>query len=313
MHLYTVRFNTQVRSFVGNKTGRDIGKKPIVGSSIEQFKENVWKYIQPYIKQQAVWCENENKLILSDLTPSFEDLPKFVVFYDKSTKRSTEVDALNVRLLVNWSDKDINLYIYEFSTAVSSRALYLEIKSTLLKAGPRDRGGASANSELFDMAKRLKDVHSKHYRAQDINWRLWANYILKSESYMHDVLCNEPPPSNLIHLFARSSENSDFTVGNLRKNLSLAHTITDATDTDLSQFRTTFNQIKSDVTALVEIVQNLTLKIEEFDIRLTAMENRETTTKKLLNSMETAVGPHEDAFGMALLSEIEEQQDIDHS
>lgn len=163
------------------------------------------------------------------------------------------------------------------------------------------------------MTKRLKEVRSKHYRAQDINWRLWANYILKSDSYMHDSLCLEPPPANLIHLFARASENSDFVIGNLRKNLSLAHTITDATDTELSQFRTCFNLIKSDAKALADTIQTLTQKIEEFDVRLIAMENRKTTTKDLLNSMETAVGPQEDAFGLSLLTQIEEQQDIDHS
>lgn len=183
----------------------------------------------------------------------------------------------------------------------------------LLKPGTRDRGGASTTEDLLNLTRRLKEIHTYHYVAQDITWRLWANEILSSESCLQEEMIQGPPPAKMIHLFARAPANAEQQLGSLRQNLSVAQTINSAKSTELESVKTVVVAIKARVQQLAETVNDLIKDIEDLELRVEAMENTAATAEGLLSSMQSAVGCEETDYGRSLLATVQDQLDVDHS
>lgn len=307
--LYKVSFSVQIRSFQGNKSGKEIGIRTICGCSLDDFNSNLWDLVLPFIKQEVIVDADSDQLRMSEETPTMQDLPKWIGLYDKVGRKPISTNNYDTKALMAWSKKDIALYIYEYSASVNSRAMYTSVQSLFLRAGARDRGGAATNSQLFDITQRLKERHGKYYQAQDINWRLWANYILRKDSFLQEALMTEPPPLEMIHLFARAHENADIQLGQVRQNLSIARSVTNLNESDLKALRSGVDTMKTQVAKLTAELSN---SLAELDLRLQVMEKTATNTEEILKSMETATGPREDEFGRTLRESIEDVEDHDH-
>lgn len=310
--IYKAKFTVQVRSFVGNKGGRPLGNKIISGSSVEIFKLNLWEYVKKHIKQEVVLPDDEKEMHVIEDEPSLQNLPKFVHFYDKSLKKMVEIENVSGRILVSWATKNIFLYIYEYSNNINNRDTFHKIKSILFRGGNRDRGGAQTNDELFKLTQNLKDIHMANYRSQDINWRLWANEILSADTYLREQLMHEPPPARLIHLFARSQENSSHRLDIIRQGLSVAHTVNESTTSSLKGLKTTLQNVSQKAKMISDLVRELTQELEDLNVRVAAMDSTADTTDSLISAMENATGCQEDEFGRGLLTRVQEQIDIDH-
>lgn len=65
--LYKVKFTVQVRSFVGQKSGRMVGNHIVAASTLSSFKTNLWTLAKSYVKREVVIDETEENFSFVNL------------------------------------------------------------------------------------------------------------------------------------------------------------------------------------------------------------------------------------------------------
>lgn len=309
--LFKVKFDVQVRSFVGNTASRKLGHKTVMGSSVMNFKENLWTLVKPLIKREVTFDANEVPSFV-DEDPTFDDLGKFVSINDKIKKKNIDPSQLNSRLLTGWHDKTPFLYIHEYSTNVYSLAVFNKVKRTLIEVGARDRGGAASNGRLNEIVQLLKEKHGRYYVAQEISWQQWAAHISTKDQYEQERLISKGPPARMIQLFGRVADNAGMVLGEMMQNLSVARSVLGSKSAELKDLRASFNAMKSIAQQQLEAAQAMNDLMNDFEIRLTAAENTTETSEHLIESMESAAFCNENPYASEYYREIEDAADIDH-
>ena len=114
--------------------------------------------------------------------------------------------------LQSWRNKNsLTLFTHVYSNAISSSAVFKNMKKTLITPVEVDRAGAETQATQNELTERLIRTHSMHYSTQRINWQMWANQILASPAHQQDAMVTVAPPQNLIHLFAMAPDNHGIT------------------------------------------------------------------------------------------------------
>lgn len=301
--LYAIQLAPTVRNFLGQKTGRNLDDSEwkIAADSLDDFKHKLWIKSRSHFKREVVFTENLPVWSEKE-EPEESDMEKFLSFIDGKGKRNYFLNSVSESDLVRWRDRVVPMNIYIYSTAVSSRNSWLAVEKSLIKPAEVDRAGAASINELNIMVAKLKEVHALHYRATDITWQQWANYILRQDSCNHARLIAQSPPTHLIHFFAHARTDSDELVAQIRQNLSIGDRVNSAIASDVSNLRSAFDHMK------IIVMQSF----DDFDKRLSAVENNIAVNRNLLDGFQEAVGVEENDFGLQEFENIANIEDVDH-
>lgn len=138
--LFVVQVTAFVREFKGQTSGKTIGTWEFRVSTIEEFRSALWQEVKPHVKREIIMEANEFKWHDNE-EPIEADINKFVLFHDKVSKRSTELDSVNTTTLQMWRNRCVYLYIHEYSMFVSSKGIFQTVQKQLIQPAVRDRAG----------------------------------------------------------------------------------------------------------------------------------------------------------------------------
>lgn len=260
-----------------------------------------------HIKREVVFDDDDYTPFWHDKeTPTVEDLSKFVGLSDKKPgKRSYDIEHVTTTNLHAWKTRPVCLYIYIYSSSVSSAALFKLVTKHLLKPKEKDRSGAPSNLATLELANRLKEIHCQRYETSEINWQIWANDIMGKDAHEREQLVTDPPPPSLIHLFVHRRRNSVERSGSPIISLPISNTISNTFLTELSQFR---EKIDTAMRLHEELGDVLLALSEEYK----ALELRCDINQNLVSSMELASRPQETQSSAAFSNNVLDIDDLDH-
>lgn len=224
VYLYSIDLNVQTREFKGQSSGVAKCAIQIGCNSVPDFKHQLWTKVSDKLKREIVFDDNDPKWH-ANLLPQEVDMDRFVLFYDVKAKRPMGLDKINSVTLNHWRKKEIWIYVHVYSMSVANLTLWKKVQKGLLEPMNRDRAGASNVSEMNALVARLKEVHRQHYQSHHINWILWATRIQSSESHLHEKMINNPPPADMLHLFAHARTPADDVLTGIKQNLYVAENV----------------------------------------------------------------------------------------
>lgn len=311
IYLYSIELNLQTREFKGQTSGVTKCALKIDCNSVPEFKRHLWIQIKDKLKREVVFDDNGPQWHVNVL-PQEEDMERFILFYDSKSKRSMALDKINSITLNHWRSNEIWLYVHVFSMSIANLSLWKKVQKSLIEPLNRDRAGASTIAEMNALVGRLKEIHRLHYQSNHINWIMWANRIQASESHLREKLIDSPPPPEMLHLFAIVRTSADDIISDVRQNLGVADNVNEGVSFSLSRVRILMDDILKIQNAITDLRNEEKTKMELLNHELKAMEMQATTTRSLITSMEQALPVTETDFGRQLLSEIQDQEDVDH-
>ncbi|XP_062563037.1 uncharacterized protein LOC134226334 [Armigeres subalbatus] len=295
------------RNFKGQKHGENVGELLITADSTDEVVKQTWDFTSKFLQREVFFrypqstasSSTDLELCVKESEPSFEDFDKFVLFSDKISKRYYTPSSLTSNMLHSWYNKDVNIFIYRYSVAVTSSQQWDKVKAKQLKPSNPDRSGAPSNVNLFETVAELKEAHREHYVSDDINWSIWATYILKQPEHLRTRLIASGPPDTMVRLFRPVPIHPDSILVKTKQELKVARNVVDFFDDELKDLRTCTDSLKT-----------LT---QQIDGRIWAMEKKVSEYRKLLNSVSEAVSPEESSFSKSVAEEITDCVDVDHN
>ncbi|KAJ3251828.1 hypothetical protein HK103_002038 [Boothiomyces macroporosus] len=200
-------FKVQVKQFKTQHRNSNIAAEDIELSinSLTNFKEKLFEYTQQKI-QRLVTIEGEEYSI-AEFDPTIEQLARFAKI--RRNQHDYEIDNLTWDILTNWSRNPPypELSILRFGDHVTNKVRYAKVQTLFYAPAEVDNSGAPSNAVIDKIAAELKRVHSNHFRAMDIVWRIWATDISRKPTHMHPELIRATPPIELMRLFDLATPN----------------------------------------------------------------------------------------------------------
>lgn len=280
----------------------------IVGDSFDSFCDGVWLYVEPYLKREIVFGDDNHDVSWSEKEkPDYTDLEKFVSFYDGSVGRRTyDLTEINSTFLKLWSDERlITINIFPHSNSVLSKQNWKVASKNLVHSEETDRAGAVSETEINNLVERLKEVHRFHYVAPYITWRAWAEYIFKKGAHCRESLVIAPPPAHIIGLFQAARSNAENTNIQVRQNVSIAQGLNSGMGLDLESLVDEFQ-------SAMHLHKETEQAFARFGAKLDAIKNRNENTSENLQLFASAFGPTESQSSRDYFDNIVTQEDIDH-
>lgn len=313
VYLHTIELNVQTRDFKGQTSGDTKSPAEIRCNSVPEFKEKLWLLLLDNLKREVIFDDQNNPQWHTNVTPQEEDVERYILFYDLKSKRSITLDKVNTISLNHWRTKEIWLYVHSYSMSVSNLSPWKKVQKTLIEPVNRDRAGANTIAEMNEIVRRLKEVHKLNYQSSHINWIMWANRIQSSEPHLHEKLLSDPPPPDMLHLFAIVRNPSDNVISDVRHNISVAEGVNKGVGTSLSKIRTLVDDIIKAQTEIDTPQSVVKTKTELLNHELTTMEVQTTATRSLITSMGDALPATATDFGRQIFSMVQNQEDVDHA
>ncbi|ETV89918.1 hypothetical protein H310_15241, partial [Aphanomyces invadans] len=221
---FTVQLHPHVRNFKGHSSGTSCDRMTITASTLEEFKMQLIDRVPPHLKREVEF-DGDTPLWAPSEAPQRDDVNRFVYFYPPN-KRTMELDSITLSTLRSWRNGKVWLHIHKYSNAVSSKARWVLVEKNLIAPAERDRAGAATTASLFDLKRRLRELHP-NFQSHDINWHLWANAIQSSEAHLQEGMMTQPPPPHLIHLFNFAPISAEVQLTNLRRGVGIAASFND--------------------------------------------------------------------------------------
>lgn len=309
--LYSIELQVQTREFKGQVSGLMKLALALNCNSVDDFKHQLWLKINDKLKREVVFNDADAQWH-EKISPSEEDMDRFVLFYDSKSKRSVALNKINTITLNHWRSKEIWLYIHVYSMSISNLSLWKKVQKALIEPLNRDRAGASTICEMNVLASQLKETHRLQYQSSHINWIMWANRIQASEPHLRDQMIQKPPPADMLHLFAIAKTTADDRMAGIRQNLCVAENVNEGTSTGLARIRTLVDGVRELQKTIVQLQKEQDTKLELLEHEIAAFEIQTSTTRSLLNSMERAMPVTETDFGRRVFQQIQDQEDVDH-
>ncbi|ETW09295.1 hypothetical protein H310_01687 [Aphanomyces invadans] len=309
--LYNFRMLPSVRNFRGQSSGFPVDAVSVQVSSVEEFYSIVHATALPHLKREVIFLPSPSQdtsrqpVWSQTASPSAADVERFVLLYPPS-KKTVELSTVTTHSLQRWMGRDVLLYIHCYSNNVASKRDWTLVNKTLIEPAEQDRAGAASMASLLALKSRLREIHGAAYRSQDINWQLWANQIQSAPAHRHDAMVSEPPPSNLIHLFAHAPTQPEVVLRNARQGLCVAGGLN-------RNFASTVEDMVASIRTLKRKHEELQTHLLFLDGQITAAQRMLASNTTLLGGFENALGIEESQFGTALLQDMEEQEDVDHN
>lgn len=296
-----------IRNFKGHKTGPSIGKVFVNCDNPEEVMCSVWNYCESYVRREAVFEPviggDANKYTVhwhANDTPDQEDMDKFITFQAKASKRTYKPSQLleKPEKMQKFLNKDVNVFVHVYSESVASSNMYDILRTQLLKPEERDRAGAATNQSIRSLADELKATYESSYRSSDINWSVWASFLLTKDTFEREELKTRGPPHHLIHLFQTVPSGPEKLLVNTRKDLCIAQNVNRGSKEQK-------DNLKNDLELLMSNANTM-------HIRLSALCAMQATNESLLADVSGSVAASEDGYGRELAEEVVDAADIDH-
>ena len=220
----SLKFCVSVRNFKGNSSDKKLGNWRASFSSINEFKNLLWNMVQCHVGREVIFPEGKPEFHEKE-APSIEDLNRFIGIATKNSgKHVYKLDSLSLNTLKCWEDenRELHLYIYKHSSAVSSSKLYKMVEVLLKNAENIESGVDVAVQEIL---QELKNVHLFHYEGLEQAWQLWADYICKQKAENHDRLIREAPPPELRKCFNSAKDCSEERLDSINQDVHVASSI----------------------------------------------------------------------------------------
>lgn len=311
VYLYSIELNIQTREFKGQTSGVTKTAMQIDCNSAPEFQHQLWIKIHDKLKREVVFDDNDPRWH-ENISPKEEDMKRFILFYDSKAKRSMSLEKINSVTLSHWRKKEIWLYVHVYSMSIANLTLWRKVQKGLIEPINRDRAGASSISEMNALVGRLKEIHKLHYQSMHINWIMWANRVQSSESHLQEQMIHNPPPPDMLHLFAHAKTSADDVITDIRQNLCLAENVNEGVSSGLLRTKVLVEDILKIQNAIAKLQSEEKTKTELLVYELKIMETQAVTTRSFISSTERVLPANETDFGRRLFSEIVDQVDVDH-
>ncbi|XP_062550205.1 uncharacterized protein LOC134214945 isoform X2 [Armigeres subalbatus] len=176
------------------------------------------------------------------------------------------------------------------------------VRDTLMGPGTLDKSGAASNATIDELSAKLRGEHGLHWEAHNVAWMMWANVIAVSEPHVQEGMIYDAPPAHLAKLF-RAKEQPR--VQSISRNFSMAHSVNDGYQDDISAIKRSFNQLEEMLRGVNKGMQLLKKHIE-------SLESRAVLGDSFLSAAEQAVLVEETGFSSSLARNVTDAEDVDH-
>ncbi|XP_065074989.1 uncharacterized protein LOC135698780 [Ochlerotatus camptorhynchus] len=296
-----------IRNFKGHKKGPSVGKVQVNCESAEEVMQTVWDYCEKFIRRETVFesfaggdADQFTVHWNDDLNPEVGDMDKFISFQDKASKRTFKPLQLLEKpdKMQKFLNRDINVFVHIYSESVISAAMYETLRVQLIKPEERDRAGAASNQANSNLSTELKELYKLSYISSDINWSVWASYLLTKDALEREKLKLRGPPQHLIHLFQTVPSCSQNVLNHTRQDVCIAQNVN-------SGYKQLLDDLQADLDQLMTYAKAMQL-------RLTALQTMQATNTSLLADVSGSIAVSEDSFGQKLAEEVTDCLDVDH-
>lgn len=142
-------------------------------------------------------------------------------------------------------------------------------------------------------------IHKDTYKAAQVHWMQWANFIAASDAYRREELFNGHPPNDILEYFG---DPDDEILQSTRRGVAVSQTVNDGIKHDISlihqrvlSFRESVNRGLDDLIAQIEQIQL-----------------RNGQTDDLLEAFSQDLRPEETPFSRREYNTVPNQEDVDH-
>ncbi|KAI8819071.1 hypothetical protein BJ741DRAFT_655729 [Chytriomyces cf. hyalinus JEL632] len=180
--LFKVPFNVLTKEF-RNQQAQYTQEIIIAADDTNSFKQQLWTVIFQQIKRAVLFEGDSCKwapIHKHELT--LADIDNYAVICSLTGNRGIQISTLDSAKIQSMHGKVHAVWIFQYSGVVVTAPMFKTVKKHLLDPAVSDRSGAPAESEHLAMVAQLKDHHSANYQSYDINWRIWANYVLAGDA-----------------------------------------------------------------------------------------------------------------------------------
>ncbi|XP_065085436.1 uncharacterized protein LOC135707521 [Ochlerotatus camptorhynchus] len=276
-----------------------VGKVQVNCESAEEVMQTVWDYCEKFIRREAVFeslaggdADQFTVHWNDDLNPEVGDMDKFISFQDKASKRTFKPLQLLEKpdKMQKFLNRDINVFVHIYSELVTSAAMYETLRVQLIKPEERDRAGAASNQANSNLSTELKELYKLSYISSDINWSVWASYLLTKDALEREEFKLRGPPQHLIHLFQTVPSCSQNVLNHTRQDVCIAQNVN-------SGYKQLLDGLQADLDQLMTYAKAMQL-------RLTALQTMQATNTSLLADVSGSIAVSEDSFGQKLAEEV---------
>ncbi|XP_055541585.1 uncharacterized protein LOC129727614 [Wyeomyia smithii] len=172
-------------------------------STPTEFQDYLYILAKPYMKRSVEFRTQYEPVWSSTEVPTREDLPKYIMFKDHTSKRTYSMQKVDEYMLERWSHKKIAVQLYVYGKHILNRNAY-EIMKTKLLGTSSDYSKASTkyDQKLQGMVRRLKKIHFQRFVPKNEEaFTLWARHILQAPIRQQITLSYETPPESLLENF----------------------------------------------------------------------------------------------------------------
>lgn len=304
--LYSFRATLIKKQFKSQHSSETIKEMTFAGDEVKDVKESIWNEVASSINRRVLFEDNQPKWDTKE-TPEYRDIDLYVSITHKNARKSSLVSSLDSKSLQALRrEQEIFIVIYEFGTAVDSKRKYEILQQQLITPAQVDRAHSENTVATVELVQRLKEQHKESYRSQYVNWMMWATYIQKKSPLERESLIKQNPPANMIHLFQPVPCNFARINEGTRQNIRLAQNISNGSERNLKEMRIFYDKARILLTELIETM-------DDFGVRLIAMESAVEANREMLEDLETVTSPVENSFSQDIASQVGDQMDIDHS
>ncbi|XP_062564103.1 uncharacterized protein LOC134226968 [Armigeres subalbatus] len=179
----------------------------IHSNSLEEFIDEVYQLIQPFIKREIEFHENNQPCWAEREFPAKEDLHRYVAFKDRVRKKTYRIDSITESMLGRWHKRDIILIVYLHSNNLDTRASWDIAREALLgdanAEGTRKVVKVLTDDEKLQLTiKKLQRIHQcKLTPTTKDSYTLWARMIMQQSSKKQRDRYFMKPPRQILANF----------------------------------------------------------------------------------------------------------------
>ncbi|KAJ3264316.1 hypothetical protein HDU77_008878 [Chytriomyces hyalinus] len=289
--LFRVPFHMHIKEFRNQQPQQTIDII-ITADDVDSFIQQLWTAILPHIKRG---------IIIQGDSCAWAHMQKHEL---------TVADVDNYALIQNMHNSAQGLWVFQYSDAVVNANMFKLVKKKLLDPAVSDQSGAAAQSEQLAMLARLKEHHRADYQSLDINWRMWANYVLAGDASFQEERFLAAPPRHMFHLFAAADTNHAVVNRSLARGNRVALESNGRFAIQINQLMETYCGVKRSMEqAFGNALEDAT---EIFEARLHAIQEDIRSREEMLTAIQDSMPVQMTGYSAGLLDQVENQEDVDH-
>lgn len=297
-YLYFFKASIFRRLYRGQMRPREVGTRNVVGNSMKDIMECIWKSTAQHMSRQIDFDDDGPKWAEKQ-QPGREDIEKFVTLQDQIKKKAYNISAITSRLLTSWRGKEIKLFVHPYSVNVDTNSQHQMVLKRLIAPNNPDRSGAHSTREDAVLATELKTRHPE-LEGHHSSWLLWANTIHSSAAHKQEEMKNAPsPPLELAKYFRWTGVSEAARLQSVYRGATVAHAVNGGWMKDIEE-------VYQGVTSAVSILSNVARKLE-------GMISKGKAAEEIITAVQSAVRPEESELSKVLADSVTNCPDIDHT